>query len=96
MKTWHIRLVSTRGHGVSQRRALLRYVLSWIWFVPPLALAYGVGMNARDTALGAAIWVMLWATASTIRPDRQFWHDTWAGTQLTSVDTSGSAHQAAA
>jgi uncharacterized RDD family membrane protein YckC len=95
MKTWHIRLVSTQGQGVSQRRALLRYVLSWVWFVPPLALAYTIGMSARETALGAAIWVLLWALSSTVRPDRQFWHDIWAGTQLTSVDSAGSARSTA-
>ena len=35
MKTWHIRVVSATGHPLSQRRALLRYVLSWLWFLPP-------------------------------------------------------------
>src|ERR1700752_432270 len=32
MKTWHIRLLTTRGEPVSQARALMRFMLSWIWF----------------------------------------------------------------
>ena len=34
MKTWNIRLVDRQGQAVSQRRALLRYVLSWVWLLP--------------------------------------------------------------
>ena len=34
MKTWHIRVVDTQGRPVTQARALLRYVLSWLWFLP--------------------------------------------------------------
>src|SRR3990167_2868999 len=37
MKTWHIRIVDRHGRPLSQARALLRYVLSWLWFVPALA-----------------------------------------------------------
>jgi uncharacterized RDD family membrane protein YckC len=33
-KTWHIRVVDPQGRPVTQARALLRYVLSWIWFLP--------------------------------------------------------------
>lgn len=36
MKTWHIRLVDAKGDPVTQKRALLRYILSWVWFIPPL------------------------------------------------------------
>ena len=38
MKTWHIRVVDKQGRPLSTGRALLRYVLSWVWFLPPLAL----------------------------------------------------------
>ena len=36
-KTWHIRVVGQDGQSITQARALLRYVLSWLWFLPPLA-----------------------------------------------------------
>ena len=44
MKTWHIRVVDRQGRAISQTRALLRYVLSWLWFLPPLA-AYAAGVR---------------------------------------------------
>ena len=37
MKTWHIRVVDRLGQPITQMRALWRYVLSWLWFLPPLA-----------------------------------------------------------
>ena len=36
MKTWHIRVVNLNGSAISQTRALARYALSWLWFLPPL------------------------------------------------------------
>ena len=47
MKTWHIRLVDRQGARVSQKQALLRYLLSWLWFVPPLALVWILGLDSR-------------------------------------------------
>ena len=36
MKTWNIRVVGSNGKAISQLRALGRYALSWLWFLPPL------------------------------------------------------------
>ena len=36
MKTWDIRLVDIAGRLITQKRALLRYILSWLWFLPSL------------------------------------------------------------
>ena len=38
MKTWHIRALDAQGQALTQSRAFARYVLSWVWFVPPLLL----------------------------------------------------------
>lgn len=81
MKTWHIRMVDHQGRAISQKRALLRYVLSWLWFLPPLA-AYAAGVPALTTLLLLALWVVLWALASRLHPQHQFWHDALAGTRL--------------
>ena len=35
MKTWHIRVVDRSGNRLTQKQALVRYVLSWMWFLPP-------------------------------------------------------------
>ena len=81
MKTWHIRVVDTHGRPLSQRHALLRYTLSWLWFVPPLA-AYALGVPLLSTLALLLLWVLLWALASRLHPQRQFWHDALAGTRL--------------
>ncbi|MEO8856959.1 MAG: RDD family protein [Burkholderiaceae bacterium] len=82
MKTWGIRLVDAGGKRVSQRRALLRYVLSWLWLLPPLALAAPFGLSAGETVVILVGWVMVWALASRFHPQQQFWHDAWAGTRM--------------
>lgn len=82
MKTWHIRIVDATGRPLSQARALARYVLSWIWFVPPLALLYPLHLPVGESAVLVMGWVVVWALLSRFQPDRQFWHDVWAGTRL--------------
>ena len=85
MKTWHIRLVDRRGAPVSQARALLRYVLSWLWLLPPLALVAPFSLPGGEVAVVVFGWVLVWARLSRFHPDRQFWHDAWSGTRLVSA-----------
>ena len=59
-KTWHIRVVSLTGAPVTQARAALRYVLSWVWFLPPLA-AYSFGVPALEVLVLLGGWVAMWA-----------------------------------
>jgi uncharacterized RDD family membrane protein YckC len=82
MKTWRIRMVDKAGRAPSQARALLRYVLSWLWFVPPLAVIAPFHLSTGQIGLALGGWVALWALASRLHPQRQFWHDAWAGTRL--------------
>ena len=99
MKTWHIRVVGMDGLPISQPRALLRYLLSWMWFVPPLAASWSLGSSGLQGGLLILMWIFLWATLSRLHPERQFWHDAWAGTRLiTSVPVKKTkpASQAAA
>lgn len=80
-KTWHIRVVDKTGQPITQARALLRYVLSWVWFIPPLA-AYSFGVGAVEVLVLTFGWVAIWAIFSRFHPERQFWHDALAGTRL--------------
>jgi uncharacterized RDD family membrane protein YckC len=82
MKTWHIRLVDTRGRPVTQWRAMWRYICSWLWFLPPMAALAPFAFTAPQAAAVVAGWVALWALASRLHPQRQFWHDALAGTRL--------------
>lgn len=86
MKTWHIRMVSqASGQGISQSRALWRYVLSWVWLLPPLALAAVLNITGWSVALLITAWLLIYAMLSHLHPQKQFWHDAWAGTGL--IDT---------
>ncbi len=51
MKTWNIRLVDVQGRPVSQARALLRYLLSWIWLLPSLSLVWLLGLPAAGLVI---------------------------------------------
>jgi uncharacterized RDD family membrane protein YckC len=82
MKTWNIRLVDTKGALISRQRALLRYLLSWVWVWPPLALAWGAALPTGAQAFVFLLWVIAWAGSSGLAPHRQFWHDMVAGTRL--------------
>ena len=82
MKTWNIRVVAASGKPLTQLRALLRYTLSWIWLLPPLALGAVVGMSGGETVVVSIGWIAIWATLARFHPERQFWHDAWAGTRL--------------
>ena len=83
MKTWHVRLVDRQGHAVTPRRAVARYLLSWLWFLPALGVAHWA-----DTPSGAGLWmcllggVMVIAIAAHWSPDRQFVHDLICRTRL--------------
>lgn len=82
MKTWNIRVVDKHGASLTQARALLRYVLSWLWFLPPLVVSWVFALPAREAAVLAVGWVPIWAILSRFHPGRQFWHDALAGTRL--------------
>ena len=83
MQTWHIRLVDSRGQAVTRRRALCRYLLSWLWFAPALLTAQLSGLKTPAASLGAlAAGVAAYAALAWLRGDRQFWHDVVCGTRL--------------
>ena len=83
MKTWHIRLQSSDGQSVSQLRALARYVLSWVWFLPALASAHYAGVRGFGPTLAIVATGMFAYLLLTHRhPSRQFPHDLLCGTRL--------------
>jgi uncharacterized RDD family membrane protein YckC len=82
MKTWGIRVVDTAGRPLTQPRALVRYLLSWLWLLPPLATS--LTLDARPGAAMVLVigWILVWAILSRFHPLGQFWHDALAGTRL--------------
>lgn len=89
MKTWNIRVVSRTGQPIGQRRALLRYVLSWLWFLPPLVALAFLRLSGGEVAVVMLGWVAVWAVLSRFHPQGQFWHDVLAGTRLVAAPPLG-------
>jgi uncharacterized RDD family membrane protein YckC len=86
MKTWHIRLVDAAGLPVTQWRALARYLLCWIWFLPALATVWLSGLQGGLSFTAALLaGVLGYAALSRLHGQRQYWHDVVCGTRL--VDT---------
>lgn len=85
MKTWHIRLLRRDGQPLSLGQALLRYVLSYGWWVLPIVSA--LQLRKHELGFGAIAAVGLvcllgYAMLALVLPGRQFLHDLIAGTQL--------------
>lgn len=85
MKTWNIKVVDRSGHPITQARALLRYVLSWLWFLPALAASALLRLSGAESVVILIGWVAIWAILSRFHPQQQFWHDALAGTRLVAV-----------
>lgn len=86
MKTWNIRVVDRQGRAISQARAVLRYALSWIWFLPPLAASAWLSLPGGESAVILLGWIAVWALLSRFHPQHQFWHDAGSGTRLISSE----------
>ncbi|WP_290874226.1 RDD family protein [Aquabacterium sp.] len=85
-KTWHLRIVSPDGQAIGLKQALMRYMLSWLWLMPPWAGAWLAGWHQSKELFGAmGVWILLYAALSFLLPQRQFLHDVLSGTRL--VDT---------
>jgi uncharacterized RDD family membrane protein YckC len=83
MKTWHLRLLTDRGAPVTPRRALARYLASYVWFLPPLALANALQLPSAWAIFGlVGGWIVLYALSSRLHPRRQFWHDALCDTAI--------------
>jgi uncharacterized RDD family membrane protein YckC len=83
MKAWQIQLVTSRGSGVTQARALARYLLSWMWFLPALAVVNFAGLKGLlPLTVTLSAGVLAFAALSRLHPERQFWHDVVCGTRL--------------
>jgi uncharacterized RDD family membrane protein YckC len=85
MKTWHLRVVDGTGLPPSQPRALLRYLLAWLWFLPALATLGAFGLRGGGEIAGVtAAGVVGYALLALLHPQHQFLHDALCGTRLVS------------
>lgn len=82
MQTWHIRIVDAEGKPLTQSLAFKRYGLSYLWIAPPLIALSPFKLALPELLAGVVVWMVLWAFSSHLHPQKQFWHDALAGTQL--------------
>jgi uncharacterized RDD family membrane protein YckC len=86
MQTWQIRLVCESGGRVPLRRAVGRYLLSWMWFLPALLTLYLAGVKQGSGVLAVlTTGVFAYAALAWLRADRQYWHDAICRTRLVMV-----------
>jgi uncharacterized RDD family membrane protein YckC len=85
MKTWRIKLAVPGHDRISQRQAIARYLLAWLWFLPAMALDYVLGLTGWASIAVILAGIGLWAMTALFDNDRQFLHDRLAGTRLVSA-----------
>lgn len=95
MKTWHIRLTTADGAPVGLGRAVARYLMGWLWFLPALSLLHLSGLVGVGATLGVVgVGMAGYAALSRLHPSRQFWHDIACGTRLVDVRPARAAKSA--
>lgn len=83
MKTWHLRVVDAAGLPLRAGRALLRYLLSWLWFLPALVSVWALGLHGGGAIAGSLVAGMLaYLLIARLHPQRQFLHDTISGSHV--------------
>jgi uncharacterized RDD family membrane protein YckC len=83
MQTWQIRLVGESGQRVPLPRAIGRYLLAWMWFLPALFGLYLAGLRGSlPVFVALTVGIFAYAALAWLRPDRQYWHDAICRTRL--------------
>jgi uncharacterized RDD family membrane protein YckC len=86
MKTWHVELRAADGGRVPLGRAVLRYLLSWLWFLPALGIAWASQLKGGWAITGVlTAGVLAYAALARLHPSRQYFHDLLCGTRLVDV-----------
>ena len=90
MQTWRMRIVDAHGRPLTLPRAWLRFALCALWVLPPVAVFAQQRVTDWKPVTAALFgWVLFWALLSRLHPQRQFWHDAWAGTRLVDAPAEG-------
>jgi len=96
MKTWRMRLVTDGGTRVPLRKAMLRYLLAWGWFLPALAVCALFGLKGKaEVSAVVAVGLVAWALSALLDKERRFLHDRLSGTRLVSLPGRTAAEAAA-
>ena len=85
MATWHLRL-QRRGSPLPPTRlqALVRFLVSQLWWLPGLATVHALGLDGHRAALWSILLANIagYALCTRLHPSRQYLHDLIAGTEM--------------
>ncbi len=83
MQTWQLRLVTLDGQPLRPWRAVCRYLLAWMWFLPALLTLHLTGLKGTAPAFALLLTgVLAYAALAWLHPDRQYWHDVLCKTRI--------------
>ena len=94
MKTWHIKLIAPKNGNIPIMKAIMRYLLSWIWFLPAMAIDYALGLKGWSSIGLLAAGMIVWAITAFFDKDHQFFHDRLLGIYLINFSTPLHSHRA--
>jgi len=83
MKTWHLRVTDAAGRPLGWGRALLRYVFSWLWFLPALISVWALELHGGGAIIGSLLaGIAGYLLIARLHPQRQFLHDAICGSRV--------------
>ncbi len=82
MQTWRIRLVNSDQTALPLLKAIVRYCLAWMWFLPGTIIAHQLNLKNAQLLIPISIGFIAWAATCMLSPDKQFLHDVFAKTRL--------------
>lgn len=83
LRTWQLRVVTPEGEPLTPMLALVRYLTSWLWFIPPMLLTWLGGWHDKGTISAAVLgWMAFYVCLTWALPSRQFLHDVISGTRV--------------
>lgn len=94
MKTWHIKLIAPSHENISVMKAITRYLLAWMWFLPAVAIDYTLDLKGWSSIGLLAAGMILWAITALFDKDHQFLHDRLLGTYLINFSKPSHGHRA--
>ncbi len=93
MQTWRIRVVDLDGGKLPVVKAIVRYCLAWMWFLPAMGLVYQLGLKEWQMVAVVAAGVLAWAYAATLDKNGQFLHDRLAKTRLVHIPSENESKE---
>ena len=83
MTTWHLRVTDSAGRPLRWPRAVLRYLFSWLWFLPALVCFKVAGLQGGAALAGCVLaGIAGYLLVARLHPQRLFLHDVISGSRV--------------